>query len=96
MTLREKTRTAVAPDVHCRRFHDELVLLDLRGGEYFALDPLGARVWEELSQGLSIKEIVAKLVLEYEVGAERLESDLRALVAELVARGLLVELGDGS
>jgi hypothetical protein len=80
----------VARDVHSRCFGEELVLLDLARGEYFSLDELGARIWGELAAGRSVEDAVEKLVAEYDVPRDRFQADLRALVGELVTRGLLV------
>jgi hypothetical protein len=85
------SRFTVPQDVHVRRFHEELVLLDLARGEYFTLDEVGARVWEGLDQGKSVAEVVAALVLDYDTDVLRLEHDVVALVDELLGRHLLVE-----
>jgi hypothetical protein len=80
----------VARDVHSRKFGAELVLLDLARGEYFSLDELGARIWDELAAGHCLADVLQRLVGEYEIEHDRLEADLRALANELVKRGLLV------
>jgi Coenzyme PQQ synthesis protein D (PqqD) len=79
-----------APDVHVRRFGEELVILDLARGEYFSLDPLGARVWSELAAGVSLAILVDRLAPEYEVEVDRFRADVVELVEHLVSRGLLV------
>ena len=78
-----------AAKVHARRFDDEVVILDLAGGDYYALDAVGARIWEELFAGKTPGEIARVLVSEYQVEPERASKDCLALAGELVARGLL-------
>lgn len=90
MTVEREDRYQVARDVHSRTFGTELVLLDLARGEYFSLDELGARVWAVLAAGGSLDDAIEALAPEYDVPWTRFQADLRALVAELVARGLLV------
>jgi Coenzyme PQQ synthesis protein D (PqqD) len=85
-------RFRVPEGVHTRRFGEELVILDLSGGEYYALDELGARVWEELAGGGSVGDAVGRLTPGYDVLPSRLLSDLLALTEELVKRKLLVAL----
>jgi hypothetical protein len=80
----------VAAHVHTRAFDGELVVLDLDGGDYFGLDPLGSRLWRGLEQGSTPAEIATSLVGEYDVGYDRLLADLVTLADELVGRGLLV------
>jgi Coenzyme PQQ synthesis protein D (PqqD) len=79
-----------ADAVHARLFDEELVILDLAKGEYFSLDPIGAKLWSGLQAGRSFEEIAQDVVDEYEVTLERALSDLVALGEDLVARGLLV------
>jgi len=89
-------RFEVARDVHSRRFHDELVVLDLVHGEYFALDEVGSRVWEGLRDRQSVAHIVAALATVYDTDVARLEADVLAFVQELVRRHLVVPVGASS
>ena len=90
MTVSLEARFDVAQDVHVRRFHDELVLLDLARGEYFALDDVGSTVWESLARGRTLGETVAVLATLYDADVAHLEADVRHLVDELTERNLLV------
>lgn len=75
--------------VHARRVGEELVILDVTSGQYYALDEVGAAMWDELSRGRTIEQTVEALLATYSVAREQLESDVRALVDTLTARGLL-------
>jgi hypothetical protein len=90
VTLDPELLLQVARDVHSRKFGEELVLLDLTRGEYFSLDELGARIWEELAAGNRIGAVVERLAPQYDVERERFQVDFFALVEELLTRGLLV------
>jgi hypothetical protein len=83
-------RVRCAHTVHARMFDEELVILDLAKGEYFALDHVGARLWCGLDEGRTVEEIVQEVVEEYDVTADRAMADLVVLGDELVARGLFV------
>jgi hypothetical protein len=83
-------RFRCAADTHARRFGDELVVLDLAAGAYFSLDDVGAEVWDGIVSGRSLAEITAALREVYDVDAEQLARDVRELVGQLVARGLVV------
>ncbi len=87
------TRFRPADSVHTRTFDGELVILDLAHGEYFALDPIGSRLWIALEQGKSIDQLAAEIVQEYEASPETVAADLRFLLDELIERGLLVAEG---
>jgi hypothetical protein len=87
------TRLRAPEHVHWRRFDSELVVLDLRGREYFGLNDVAADAFEKLAQGRPSHDVVGELLLVYAVGRGQLEGDIEALITNLVARGLLVNDG---
>lgn len=68
---------------------DEAVILNLKDGVYYGLDPVGARIWELVQQPQSAGAIRDILLKEYEVAPDRCEQDLLRLLQELAARGLI-------
>jgi hypothetical protein len=82
-------RLTVPAHVMVRQLGDECVMLDMASGYYFGLDPVGARIWQLLSETSSFAEIVERLAQEYNVTPEQAESDLVRFVEELKANGLL-------
>lgn len=80
---------AIPSDVLARQVGDETVILHLGSGNYFGLDPVGARLWQLLDEGRTPAEACEQLLAEYEVSRERLEADLAALLQDLLANGLL-------
>jgi hypothetical protein len=78
-----------AAEVHARRFDDEVVILDLAGGDYYALNVVGARIWDELMGGRTPAEIARVLASEFQVEPDRAMHDCLTLTDELVTRGLL-------
>jgi hypothetical protein len=83
-------RVRCADAVHARLFDEELIILDLAKGEYFALDRVGARLWSGLDSGRMLEEIARELVEEYNVTLDRALVDLTTLGDHLVAQGLMV------
>ena len=82
--------TLEIPDhVVARRVGEETVILDLQSGTYFGLDPVGARAWELIAEGRSLGAVRAAMLEEYDVDAPRLERDIRKLVEDLRAHGLV-------
>ncbi len=69
---------------------DEVVLLDLGSTCYFGLNPVGALVWECLIQGQTVKQAVEAVLERYQVQAEPVRADVRALVQSLLQQGLLM------
>jgi len=76
-----------------REIGGEVAILDLRGGTYYGLDAVGARVWELVQKPREIGEVRDALLAEYEVDAERCERDLLDLIRALEGEGL-VEVTD--
>jgi len=68
---------------------DELVALDPRAGECFGFNNVATSVWRELEQPKSFEQLRDALLEEYEVTPEQCASELRELLDNLTARGLL-------
>ena len=83
------TRVCVPERVLMRHVGDELVLLNLDEESYYGLNPVGARLMQLADTGATLEAIAARLLTEFDVGRERLEIDVRAVAAELIAAGLL-------
>jgi hypothetical protein len=67
----------------------EAVILDLKSGVYFGLDPVGARVWSLIQEPKTVGAVVEALLQEYDVEPSRCEADVLALLEELANRALL-------
>jgi len=82
-------RMTIPAEVMARQVGEEVVILDLASGNYFGLDPVGARIWRLLTEGKLPTEIRDILLEEYDVSHEQLEQDIGRLINELSAKGLL-------
>ena len=92
MPISAESRVARAEHVRSRRFDDDLVMIDLEGGEYFSLDAIGARMWELLTSGETPAKVAATLAREYVASEDVILEDCTKLVEELVKRRLAVVL----
>jgi hypothetical protein len=75
--------------------HDEIVLLNLTEHEYYGLDSVGADVWQLLLKHGNIADAVKSLQTIYDVDEETARRDVKTLVDELVASGLLKKSASG-
>ena len=82
---------AIAPDVLFQEVNGELVLLDLEGEVYFGLDATGTRIWQLLSEGRSVPELLDALETEYDVERAVLEADVDELITQLIEAGLVTQ-----
>jgi hypothetical protein len=73
-------------------FHDlegEVVLLNLRSGVYFGLDPVGSRIWGLIDGRRTAEDIVGALTMEYDVEASTCEADVATFLGALRHNGLV-------
>lgn len=79
----------IPSQVMARQVGDETVILDLASGTYYGLDPVGARIWQLMSEGQTLAQVCATMLAEYEVAREDIERDVLALVNTLVDKQLV-------
>lgn len=68
---------------------DEAIVLDTAGERYFGLNAVGARLWTLLAGNPDLQLAHDRLLEEYDVDRERLETDLLAIVNQLADAGLV-------
>ena len=72
-----------------RAIDDEVVALDVETATYVSANPSGGIIWRALAEGATRDELVAALVAEFDIEADRAGTDVDAFLAELSERGLL-------
>jgi Coenzyme PQQ synthesis protein D (PqqD) len=90
-TIESGQRFSVPTHVLSRSVGEDTVLLDLHQDEYFSLSQVGSRVWALITAGAAFEAIVEQIAGSYEVERAVVEADVRALIADLLATGLLAE-----
>jgi hypothetical protein len=67
---------------------DALVLLDLEGGMYFALNGPASDIWEALTEPSSEADLVAMLTAKYDVEPDHCARSVSAVLGDLAEKGL--------
>lgn len=67
----------------------EVVILSLKSGKYYGLDPVGARIWGLIQEPRVVGDVRDIVMEEYEVDLDRCERDLLALLQRLAAEELI-------
>jgi hypothetical protein len=80
-------RVDIADHVVARPVLGEMVLLDLASEQYFALNDVGARMWELFSAGQTVAAVTASLAEEYEVAVGVLQADIDAFLSKILDLG---------
>ena len=87
------SRIRINDDVLSQDLNGEVVLLNLKTGVYFGLDPIGSRVWELFAGNGEVARILEVLLSEYDVPRDRLSEDLVALIRKLQEHQLVTVTG---
>lgn len=87
--MRLTDKVTIPAQVMARQVGEETVILDLASGTYFGLDPVGARIWQLLTEGKTLAEACAAIIEEYEVTREKIEGDVLSLAEDLQAKQLI-------
>jgi hypothetical protein len=87
-------RLSFAPDVIVQTIDGEALILKLHDEEVFSLNQTGARVARLIADGERLDAVIDILSVEYGVGRNDVEREVRSLVHALVSRGLLIASPD--
>lgn len=80
--------TVTKEAVHCD-LEDEVVILGLKDGIYYGLNPVGTFIWNLIQKPITVKEIKEALLEEYDVDEETCENDLKELLEDLIDKSLI-------
>ncbi len=67
------------------------VVVSLDANRLVTLNPQGSHIWSLLDSPTSLEDIVASLCARFEVEPREARRDAESFLAELVAKGLVVE-----
>lgn len=68
---------------------DELVALDASAGNCFGFNQVATSVWRRLAEPKSFDQLRDDLLNEYEVSREQCSSELKDLLDDMTAKGLV-------
>ena len=84
------TTVVRSTDILASAVDDALVMMDIDSGHYFSLDPIGADIWERLTEPVRVADLCAQLGQTYDVAPEVCQDDVLNLLHDLAADRLLV------
>ena len=71
------------------QLHDQLVMIDIDKGQYFALNTIGTRIWELIEDARTIEEICALLLEEFDVDPNQCKTDVEEYLEEMKSLDLI-------
>ena len=69
---------------------DEAVILSLKKGVYYSLNPLGNRIWSLIQKPVRVGKVRDTLLEEFDIDKNTCEEDLLSLLGDLNHEGLIV------
>lgn len=84
------SRLAASPDAADSAVGEETVILHLKSGKFYGLDPVGTRIWALIKDGMRPDALCEQIAAEFDADLEIVESDTRRFLAELEANDILV------
>ncbi|MBY6350624.1 lasso peptide biosynthesis PqqD family chaperone [Rhodococcoides corynebacterioides] len=87
--LDPSSHVEISKGVSQTRTEDGMVLLDGRTGKYWTLDQVGTDMLESFESNASTAETIAVITAKYEVSTTTVESDVKALLRDLAAEGMV-------
>lgn len=67
----------------------EKVMLSIEKGKYFGLNGIGSRIWDMIEKPLTVREMVAELLKEYDVEEKTCQHDVQAFLSKLYTQELV-------
>jgi hypothetical protein len=83
------TIVASSEQVSCE-LAEEVVILNLRNGEYYGLNEVGAKIWNLIQEPRTLDSVVENIMRDYpEVDSEQCAADVREIVEQFIEADLV-------
>ncbi len=79
------------PDQEFSLIDDEVVMLSLKNGEYYALNSVASRIWEFIEEYKNLQEILEMLMEEFQVDETTCLNDTLECLYDFKEKGLIIE-----
>ena len=85
----EDGKLVVPAHVASKKVQDDLIVLNLKDGTYYRLNPTAADLWERLRASGSFSGSLEAMAAESDVSRETLQADLQGILEEWKREGLV-------
>ena len=89
MEISNDTKFKTTENIAWRNVNDEIVILNLKSGEYFTLNDIAQCIWKAITDEKSVEEIKVNIIDEYDVSYERADRDIEDFITGMIEQGLL-------
>jgi hypothetical protein len=77
------------PDLAWRMVDDEVLIVNIKTGHYFALNEVASKIWVALQAGQLPQQVADQLSQIYGIDAQVINTDISELLAELKTENIL-------
>lgn len=67
----------------------EKVMMSISSGKYYNLGQIGGRIWELIEVQISVEQLVASLVAEYDIETALCEAQTKSFLEQMIQEGLI-------
>lgn len=79
----------VSDDLTTADLGGEAIVLDVKSGNYFGLNEVGAFILECIRQPVSVREVIDRMLKEYDATREQITQDVVQFLQQLQEQGLI-------
>lgn len=76
-------------DLVAANMDGDTVMMSIESGHYFGIGGIGSRVWELLEFEVTLSDLMASILNEYEIDEEACLNDLSEFISKLAKEGLV-------
>lgn len=91
MSISNEKTFVPSDNIAWREVNQEIIILNMKSGEYFTLNDVGQKVWLFIINGSCVADIKKNLISEFDVSEEHAESDIESFIQGLIEEGVLHE-----
>jgi hypothetical protein len=87
--LTKDTVISQTPGLIAAELDGQKVMMSIENGKYYNLDKVGSRIWELIEKPQKVQDVVAELLVEYEVDVEQCQADVLTFLEKMAREGLI-------
>lgn len=89
MGITKQSKVVISKSVSTSEIDNEKVMIDFETGKYFMIKGVGNDIWEKIQTEISVNDLVASLLAEYDIDEPTCETQVIAFLDKLNKYGFL-------
>ncbi len=89
MGITKESKVVIGKSVTTSEIDNEKVMIDFETGKYFMIKGVGNDIWEKVQTEISVNDLVASLLAEYDIDEQTCETQVIDFLDKLNGYGFL-------